>query len=235
MEHKSGKIDGNQARDFHVRPSAQSAQRYPITTMFGTEANVRLLRALARHGGQLSGPDLAVRTDLARANAWRALVSLREDRNHRVRGTGRARLYNLRTEHPLSVAIASLFEAEEMRFAAIRDAVRDAASKKTLRPSRCLDYGSFRAAKTARDSDLDIVVVVEPSNLARCGRWNSRGADLAGRKARFASSVVGLDATDVERLARQRDPWWSASPPTRSSYSLNAADAGVKCDAARRH
>ena len=106
------------------RPSAQSAQRYPITTIFGTEANVRLVRELATHGGQLSGPDLAVRTKLARASTWRALLSLEKTGIIESTGSGRVRLYNLRTEHPLSVAIAALFEAEEMRFAAIRDAVR---------------------------------------------------------------------------------------------------------------
>ena len=48
-----------------ARSSPQSAQRYPLTTILGTDATVRLLRELARHGGQLSAPDLMRRSGLA--------------------------------------------------------------------------------------------------------------------------------------------------------------------------
>jgi predicted nucleotidyltransferase len=190
------------------RPSAQSAQRYPITTTFGTEANVRLLRALARHGGQLSGPDLAVRTDLARASAWRALVNLERTGIVKSAGTGRARLYNLRTEHPLSATIAALFEAEEMRFAAIRAAVRAAASKNASGLLAVWIYGSFARGEDRLDSDLDIVVVVEPNNQAGVVDGIREALISPGEKLGFAPSVVGLGRDDVERLARQHDPWW---------------------------
>jgi len=189
------------------RPSAQSAQRYPITTIFGTEANVRLVRELATHGGQLSGPDLAVRTKLARASTWRALLSLEKTGIIESTGSGRVRLYNLRTEHPLSVAIAALFEAEEMRFAAIRDAVREAASKNAYGLLAVWIYGSFARGEDHLDSDLDIVIVVEPNNTARAANGIRDALISPGEKLGFAPSVVELERDDIERLAHQRDPW----------------------------
>jgi len=84
-----------------ARSSAQSAQRYPLTVVLGTEANVRLLRELSRHGAQLSAPDLVRRTGLAKTSVWAGLSALEEAGVASVAGTGRSRLYSLQVDHPL--------------------------------------------------------------------------------------------------------------------------------------
>ena len=61
-----------------MRSSAQSVQRYPLTLMLGTEANLRLLRELSRHGGQLSAPALVARTGLAKTSVWAGLAQSRK-------------------------------------------------------------------------------------------------------------------------------------------------------------
>jgi hypothetical protein len=111
-----------------ARSSPQSAQRYPLTAILGTEANVRLLRELFRNGGQMSAPLLEGRTGLAKASVWAALAALEGTGIVACAGTGRTHLYSIRADHPLSGCLDALFEAEEARFAAIRDAVRSAAA-----------------------------------------------------------------------------------------------------------
>ena len=68
--------------------AAQNIQRYPLTSILGTEANVRLLRELSRHGGQLSAPSLVARTSLGRTSVWVALATLKEMRIVESAGDG---------------------------------------------------------------------------------------------------------------------------------------------------
>jgi len=79
-----------------ARSAAQSAQRYPLTAILGTETNIRLLRELSRHGGQLAAPTLVLRTGLAKTSVWAGLASLAEADLVSVAGTGRVRLYSIR-------------------------------------------------------------------------------------------------------------------------------------------
>src|SRR6185295_5950129 len=105
----------------------QSAHRYPLTTILGSEANVRILRELSRHGGQLSAPSLVSRTGLAKTSVWSGLEALVAAGVVMVAGSGRARLCSPPSGRPLRTAPDALFEAEEGRFDAILDAVRAAA------------------------------------------------------------------------------------------------------------
>ena len=130
--------------------AAQSIQRYPLTSILGTEANVRLLRELSRHGGQLSAPSLVARTGLGRTSVWVALTTLKEMRIVESAGTGRAVLYRIRTDHPLHAPLGALFEAEEARFAAIREVVQSAASESGPGVLAVWIYGSVAAARIGR-------------------------------------------------------------------------------------
>jgi len=103
-----------------ARSAPQSAHRYPLTTILGSDAHVRVLRELSRHGGQLSAPSLVSRTGLAKTSVWAALTSLAQAGVVSVAGTGRARLYSIRSDHPLRGVLDALFEAEERRFGAPR-------------------------------------------------------------------------------------------------------------------
>ena len=95
-----------------ARSSAQSFQRYPLTVVLGSTANVRVLRELSRHGGLLSAPCLVSRSGLSSSSVHAALYRLEaSDIVDRV-GSGRVHLYRVRAQHPLVIALESLFEAE---------------------------------------------------------------------------------------------------------------------------
>jgi hypothetical protein len=64
-------------------------KRYPLTSILGTEANVRLLRELYRHGGQMSAPLLTARTGPAKSSVSTALAALEGIGFVASAGTGR--------------------------------------------------------------------------------------------------------------------------------------------------
>jgi predicted nucleotidyltransferase len=191
------------------RSSAQSAQRYPLTFILGSEANVRLLRELFRHGGQISAPQLAIRSGLAKASVWTALVSLEAMGIVRAAGTGRSRLYGIRSDHPLAAALDALFAAEEARFAAMRQAVRTAASACGPGVLAAWIYGSVARNADGPGSDVDIVVVAEPAERARIVDAVREALAAPAATLGFVPAVVGIDPGDVDRLSREHDPWWT--------------------------
>lgn len=190
--------------------ATQSIQRYPLTSILGTEANVRLLRELSRHGGQLSAPSLVARTGLGRTSVWVALTTLKEMRIVESAGTGRAVLYRIRTDHPLHAPLGALFEAEEARFAAIREVVRSAASESGPGVLAVWIYGSVARGEDRPDSDLDVAVITQPSELERVMDTVRDALRVPGETIGFTPSVVGVDLSDVDRLSRERDPWWTS-------------------------
>jgi predicted nucleotidyltransferase/biotin operon repressor len=192
-----------------ARSSAQSAQRYPLTVVLGTEANVRLLRELSRHGGQLSAPDLVRRTGLAKTSVWAGISAIEEAGVASVAGTGRSRLYSLQVDHPLRAALDALFEAEEARFQAILEAVRTAARECGPGLVAVWLYGSVARGEDRLGSDLDIAVVAREDALAGVTDAVRDALRPAGEELGFAPSVVGLGIVDVARLSRERDPWWA--------------------------
>ncbi|KAB0266853.1 nucleotidyltransferase domain-containing protein [Microvirga brassicacearum] len=192
-----------------ARSAAQSNQRYPLTSILGTEANVRLLRELSRYGGQLSAPSLVARTGLGRTSVWVALAALEEMRIVESAGSGRAVLYRIRTDHPLHAPLDALFEAEEARFAAIREVVRSAASEGGPSVFAVWIFGSVARGEDRLDSDLDIAVVAQPSELARVVNAVRDALIGPGKRIGFTPSVVGIDPADAERLSRERDSWWT--------------------------
>ena len=191
-----------------ARSSPRSAQRYPLTAILGTEANVRLLRELFRLGGQMSAPLLAARSGLARASVWTGLAALEAMGIVACAGTGRTHLYSIRADHPLSGCPGGLFEAEEARFAAIRDAVRSAAAANGPDVIAVWIYGSVARGEDRPGSDVDIAVVSTAAERARVVDTMRETLAAPAAKLGFVPSVIGLDPDDIRRLAREHDPWW---------------------------
>ncbi|MBC9176179.1 helix-turn-helix domain-containing protein [Pseudoroseomonas ludipueritiae] len=191
-----------------ARASSQSAQRYPLSSILGTDAGVRLARELARHGGQLSAPDLVRRTGLAKASVARGLEALVGAGAVDTAGTGRSVLYRLRPEHPLAPALSALFEAEERRFQNILEGARSAAEAAGPGLVALWLFGSVARGEDRADSDLDLALVGEPAALPRLAdAFRDALVAPAGRMG-FSPSVVALGTDDVARLAGQCDPWW---------------------------
>jgi len=181
-----------------------------LTRILGTEANVRLLRELSRHGGQLSAPSLVARTGLAKTSVWAGLASLAAMGILSVAGTGRARLYSIRADHALRVPLDALFDAEETRFQDILAAIRNAARTCGQELAAVWLYGSVARGEDRPGSDLDLIVVGGAETALPAALDAVRGAlHAAGDTLGFTPAVVGLGTGDVARLARERDPWWA--------------------------
>jgi predicted nucleotidyltransferase len=193
-----------------ARSRPQSALRYPLTGILGADANVRVLRELAGHGGELAAPALVVRSGLAQSSVRTALIALEVLRIVDVLGSGRARLFRLRRGHPLAAVLGALFRAEDERFEAVIDAIHAAAERCGAGIVAVWLYGSVARGKDRAASDVDIAVVADAKALPRIEeamREELRGAEDA---LAFTASVVAVDADDVVRLSDGNDPWWAA-------------------------
>lgn len=190
-----------------ARSKPQSTLRYPLTGILGAEANVRVLRELIRHGGELAAASLVARTGLAQSSVREALIGLRSMRVVESIGAGRAQLFRTSRSHPLLPAIAQLFEAEEARFEAILTSLRAAAERSGGIISAWV-YGSVVRGQDRPDSDLDFAVVAEYGQLTRVEEAMREAVRAAEESLGFRSSMIIIDARDVLRLDKERDPWW---------------------------
>jgi predicted nucleotidyltransferase len=192
-----------------ARSAPTSALRYPLTTVLGTEANVRVLRDLARHGGQLSAPTITTRTGLARSVVWKALAQLVESGIVSAAGSGRAQLYALRSNHPLGQAIDELFAREERRFDMILDGIRSSAKDCGPGVIAVWIFGSVARGEDRMASDLDIAIVTaDDQNTAIMDQMRD-ALSQSGETLAFRPSVVRLTANDVVRHVRESDPLWA--------------------------
>ena len=183
----------------------QSIARCPLNKILGTEANVRVLRELVRHGGALGASRLARDAGLSRQGAHNALDVLSSAGVLEELGAGRSVLYQVDTRHPLTLALKALFQAEETRVQAILDAVREAVQAPEIIGAWI--YGSFARGEDDLASDLDIAVLTDRPDLAAIEHVREL-LDLAADKLGFTPSVVGIDRMDAERMS-DGEPWWN--------------------------
>lgn len=188
-------------------PSPQSALRYPVNAVLGNPGNVRLMRELFRHGGELTAPQLAARTGMTAQGVRATLAALERSGAVEAIGSARARLYRARRSHPLAPALEALFRDEEDRHAAILAAVTDAAGSEPDIYAAWL-YGSVARGEDRHDSDLDIVIVTQVGCRTICSARMRSNLNEAAERLAFTPSIVSLDRDDVRRLAAG-DPWWT--------------------------
>src|SRR3546814_13204079 len=93
-----------------MKPSPQSFQRYPLSVIFNSPANARVLRALARHGGALTVSTLVEATHLTRPSVLSALRQLVHARVADVLGSARPQLYRFAESTRLGKALSALFD-----------------------------------------------------------------------------------------------------------------------------
>ena len=104
-----------------MRPPKYPQNRllHPLNEIFGTGANVRLLRVLARQKTSLTAGELAKRAMLTRTSIYPALRELERTGIVEFIGAGAQRLVQLRDRYPLSRVLRELFRAEARRFDAL--------------------------------------------------------------------------------------------------------------------
>src|SRR3546814_6018960 len=89
-------------------PSDQSYLRYPLSMMLSSPGQVRILRELFRHGGELSSSTLAERIKGSRTGVYRTLAGLEAQRILEAIGSGHSRLLKANVDHPLAPALDAL-------------------------------------------------------------------------------------------------------------------------------
>jgi len=192
-----------------MRPSAQSHFRYPLTALLGTEAAVRVVRELALHGRELTTTLLAQRTGLTDQSVRNTLVLLDRARVLRKLGQGRAAAYQLDADHPVARMLIDLFRGEDQRVKAIYGFVRQGAEQLEPPPLAVWMYGSVARRQDGMESDLDLLLVVDSSQLTE--RLEDAFREVLAPledEQRLTISVVSLSRPDLLRLAASDAPFW---------------------------
>jgi len=185
-----------------MRPPKEHQNRlvHPLNEIFGTEANVRLLRVLTLQTTSLTAGELAKRAMLGRSSIYPALRELERAGVVEFIGAGARKLVQLRGGYPLSRILKDLFRAEARRFDALTTALRELLSGMPRAPiSAWIDRGGENLEST---ETLTLYVVARPEELDTLTDYlNERLADLE-RKHDVHIAVHGLMPSELETLHR---------------------------------
>jgi len=168
----------------------------PINEIFGTQANVRLLRVLALQKTAFTAGELAKRAMLSRTSIYPALRQLEGAGIIEFIGTGARKLVQLREPYPLSRTFRELFRAEARRFDGLTIALRELLSKFSRAPiSAWIDYGEENLEST---DTLTLCLVARPDELNKLTDYlNDRLGDVE-RKYDVHIAVHGLTRSELE-------------------------------------
>lgn len=187
---------------------SQSFLRHPFTTLLGSQGNVKVLRVLARHGGPLSVSRLTAETRMTGPGVRAVLETLVARHIVRALGSGRSRLYEVRSDHPLSAALSALFEAEDGRWQQILQGLRQAIRGDDRIQAAWL-YGSVARGEDGPDSDVDVLVVTGKGLVERVAEDVRERMRHLGRTHELAVSVVVHTPHELAGLAARDDAWWA--------------------------
>jgi IclR helix-turn-helix domain len=186
-----------------MRPLKEHQNRlvHPLNEIFGTEANVRLLRVLALQNTSLTAGELAKRAMLGRSSIYPPLHELERAGVVEFIGAGARKLVQLRGGYPLSQTLKELFRAEARRFDALTTALRELLSGMPRAPiSAWIDRGGENLLESTET--LTLYVVARPEELDTLTDYlNERLADLE-RKHDIHIAVHGLMPSELETLHR---------------------------------
>jgi predicted nucleotidyltransferase len=148
---------------------AQEMRRKLLTKILGVRGRVDALRGLLRLPEAYSGSARSISrmAGLDHRVGQRALDDLVTAGLVRVRVTPAANLYSLNTAHPLYRPLKAAFEAEARYTDDIRRAVARGFQDHQLSVRNAYLYGSFARGEDDARSDIDVAVVVDPSQEER--------------------------------------------------------------------
>lgn len=198
--------------------SQLSALRYPLDRAMATKGNIRVLRELIRYEN-LSAPKLVEVADLANGTVREALSVLTKLRLVEATGHGRAVLYRFNKNHPFGKIILDLFTAEGHRMGSILQILREAGEELGDAVKSVWVYGSVARREDDLDSDMDIAIVAEPSDMKMVTEYFTHILERGAEELYFTSEPVFIDTDDLRKLIEIGDPWWlSASKDAIAVY-----------------
>ena len=193
-----------------ARPIPESALRFPLSTILGNEANVRVMRELSLHGGQLSVGTLINRTKISRPPILASLATLTRFQVVTEIGNGYARLFSLNRDSPFFASVQNLFATEERRFADILAAVKECASLFGDKVVAAWVFGSVARGEDKASSDLDVALIADAPDIETIQNGSIDFLAAKGKELSFAPSINTLSITDLKRLRQSDDPLWKA-------------------------
>lgn len=200
--------------------ATQGVLRYPLTAILGNEANVRVLRELFQHGGEINAPLLAQRAGLSRQHVHRLLRGLEEIKVVERVGLGGHPSYRARKTFPLHGILEELFRAEREKYQEVSRAILTATESNSFVMAVWL-YGSVARGDDTAKSDVDVAVVVNAPDVERVTDDVRERLRPAEEALGIDVSVVGIDPDDVLRLS-DGDPWWNNV--VRDAIALDGPD-----------
>jgi hypothetical protein len=175
----------------------QSALRYPLNAILGTDANVRVLRALALAETSLAAGELARRAGLGRTSIYPVLDTLESTGIVEFLGAGAQRQVNFRKVHPLGNAIGKLFRAEGERVNALISTLRRVVDSMKPSPMAAWVEGLQRAGKDRPEDAISCYVVADPKSLPLVVDQLTHKLGVIERKFGVHIEVHGLTRSEL--------------------------------------
>lgn len=204
---------------------AQSHVRFPLTTIFGSAGNVRVLRALVGDRSPQSAPQLARLSGLSPQGVRLVLDTLSRQQLVKVHGSGRAQLYVLNESHPFASALVALFQEEQQRWERLLTTIRERLARRGAAVRAAWLYGSVARAEDTPRSDLDIALLVSSNDVADQVREDLMSLE---DEQQVRISLTALTPKELAALPDD-DRWWS--DVVRDARVLR----GSAPEAAKRH
>lgn len=218
---------------------AQSAFRTPLNTLLGTEAAVRVLRALAAaEGTPLAAGELAERAGLHRTSVYPVLEHLEGQGVVGFIGAGAQRLVRLDPTHWATDAIHTIFASERRRVTTVLSRLQLAARALRPAPTAVWLEGAVARGTDRGDEPFPVRVLADPAALpALTEQLRVAVADV---EAEFdvVVEVSGLTRSELAHLpsaerAALRDVILLAGVPPHGLAGRSPRDAAQRHDHAR--
>jgi DNA-binding transcriptional ArsR family regulator len=177
---------------------SQSSLLRPLNEILGTQANVRLMRALALSTVPLTSGELAKRAELGRTSIYPALNALERAGIVEFVGAGSQRQVQMRQRHPLARPLAQLFQAEARRFEELVAALRELVAELSLQPMSA--WAEWREQDDAT-ATLRLYFVARPEEVEKLfDDFNSRLAKVE-QASDVHVAVHGLTRSELKALS----------------------------------
>jgi hypothetical protein len=183
-----------------MRPTTQpqSAIRMPLNGILGTEANVRILRALAESTAPISAAELARRAQLQRSSVHRALKLLAGLGTVSFVGTAPHLQVSLADRSPLTKPIRALFDAERSRHEQLLAGLKRASTRIDPPPTAVWVEGSVARGVDQPGDAVIVCVLGNPRDIDESAEALREAIQSLERKLDVTIEVRGRTLADLE-------------------------------------
>jgi hypothetical protein len=211
----------------------------PLNRILGSEASVRILRAICEAGAPLSRSSLAQRAGLSLPGTSAAVAKLLAAGILESVGEGARQSVQLREENPLALPLRMLFTAESLRWTAMLDELRSVVAAQSPPPTAV--WIIQPAANAAHGAPLLLEIVAHGRDLPRVTRALQDALQPVEQRYDVTIELRALTEADLEtagaeaRQHRERDaipitgslPWETASHSAVSEPGAGASPAAT--------